>query len=158
MVHGGLHILRTQHIRPPWYSFYNLFSQNSTPVFCIKPLFLSGKFCTPRESAFKTWKHCKLTAVKRSVKKPLNRIFFVSPIVKRKVFTIFSIYFCFLEQMYVQNTIHATFAIINTIFTNSSFSFRVNMWIVTSVIFHAFINQGSGPQGGVNLWRLKPPR
>ena len=29
---------------------------------------------------------------------------------------------------------------------------------VTSVIFHAFINQGSGPQGGVNLWRLKPPR
>ena len=135
-------------------------------TFCLKILlpcfgytfWAGGKFCNPPGSAVKIRKQCRLTAAERSVKKPLRRVFFVSTVVKRKVFTIFSIYFCFLEQMYVQNTIHETFAIINTIFTNSSFSFRVNMWIVTSVIFHAFINQGSGPQGGVNLWRLKPPR
>ena len=56
-------------------------------------LFAAGKFCNLPGSAVKIRKQCRLTAVERSVKKPLRRIFFVSTVVKRKFFTVYSIYF-----------------------------------------------------------------
>ena len=85
-------------------------------TFCLKILlpcfgytfWAGGKFCNPPGSAVKIRKQCRLTAAERSVKKPLRRVFFVSTVVKRKVFTIFSIYFCFLNSVYTRSGQNST--------------------------------------------------